>query len=55
MIGFVIGRRFKSIDRVLNVRLWWFGKWAPVKLEMGPMEVYWSREVEGDIVAQLEQ
>ena len=55
MIGFVIGRGFKSINCLLHYRSWWFGKWTKFKLKMGPPDVFWSPEVEVDILAQLGQ
>ncbi len=54
MIGYLIGRRYKSINLILHYRPWWFGKWSRVRLEMGPMEVYWSPEVEEDVLHYLE-
>ncbi len=55
MIGFFIGRHYKSINRLLHYRAWWFGEWTKVRVEMGPMEIFWSPEVEEDVLAQLEQ
>ncbi len=55
MIGFLIGRRYKSINLLLHCRPWWFGRWVPVKFEMGPPEVWWTPEVVLDLVELLEE
>ena len=55
MIGFLIGRRYKSINFLLHYRAWWLGEWTKVKLEMGPPDVYWSPEFERDVLAQFGQ